>query len=144
MEYQYWVGGSSSLDCSAFRKETFLSRLRPCRDGTRADEPGRVAGAPTGGENFGIRLAHTRQNLQEIGCFWISKQTANPHGCSLDPPSCHAGGRGFEPRPLHPKKVMKTATYEWLFSFLFQTLEHVKSGRYSTQYYINDWRVSTP
>jgi hypothetical protein len=25
---------------------------------------------------------------------------ANPHGCSLRAQSCHAGGRGFEPRPL--------------------------------------------
>ena len=56
-----------------------------------------------GAESFGIGSAPPSQELRQIGYFWNMNPATRPHECSLGPPPCHAGGRGFEPRPLRQK-----------------------------------------
>ena len=50
-------------------------------------------------------------NRPKTGLFLEYESVANPHGTSKLAPACHAGGRGFEPRPLRQKSPMKSGTF---------------------------------
>ena len=49
---------------------------------------------------FGMETLQTASNLHRIAPFLECRRPANPHECSLRARACHAGGRGFESRPL--------------------------------------------
>ena len=73
---------------------------------------------------FGIGFTQASQMRHVFADLWKCNLAASPHHCSLDAPACHAGGRGFESRPLRHNS--KATALRWPFS-----LEPARRAGYS-------------
>ena len=78
-----------------------LARRRFRRSAERSSQ--RSVGHQQRGGFVGIRMRLTGRLSSEISVFLEYDSGAKPRGCSKPVPFCHAGGRGFEPRPLRQR-----------------------------------------
>jgi len=85
------------------RQQSLRSRPSTCLDEGQERVGERSARTPMAAQFFGIRIARNGRNLRETDHFLEYESAARPRQSSKLAPPCHAGGRGFEPRPLRQK-----------------------------------------